>query len=163
LKRKLSVPLLTIVLSITVILSITSTTVNAQSAKKTSVEYIENARLLLKQVSVEYNNGNYAKADELASTAYLDNIEYVEADLNKNGHSEMVSDLEKMMVIDLRAMIKDRVPLTQIDSEISLIDAKLSEAVTVVPEFPLTVVFVVMGSMIASIVAFSRIKAARIM
>src|SRR5213594_2612679 len=119
-KQKIAGIILTIM--ILSIAPLTIQSVYSQDSKKTSVEYIENARVILKQVSVEYKNGNYTKAEELASTAYLENIEYVEADLNKNGHSEMVTDLEKLVVTDLRGMIRDRVPQAQVDSEISLID-----------------------------------------
>jgi hypothetical protein len=133
----------------------------AQGTSKTSVEYIENARALLKQASTEYKNGNYVKADELVSNAYLDNFEYVEADLNNNGHSQMVTEMEKLIVDDLRGMIKDRVPQAQLDSEISLIDSKLSQAIAVVPEFPMAASFAVMGSIIASVIIIGRIKGSR--
>ena len=156
-------PIIVLTIAVLCLGPLTFHSIYAQDSRKTSVEYIENARVILKQVSVEYKNGNYAKAEELAATAYLENIEYVEADLNKNGHSEMVTDLEKIMVTDLRGMIRDRVPQAQIDSEISLIDSKLSQAIAVVPEFPLAASFAVVGSMIAGIVAISRITGLRIL
>ena len=42
------------------------------------VDYLQNARDLLNQTSVEFNNSNYTGAEELANTAYLDNFEHVE-------------------------------------------------------------------------------------
>ena len=57
----------------------------------------------------------------------------------------MVSDIEKMMVDDLRGMIKKRAARDELDSEITSIDAKLSEAIALVPEFPLILVFCCYG------------------
>ena len=130
----------------------------AQQTKKTSVDYIENARSLLKQVSTEYKNGNYARAEELAGTAYLDNFEHVEADLQKQGQSELVEDLEKMMVTDLRGMIRDKVSQDQLDAQISDIDAKLSQAIAIVPEFPIGTTAIILSAIIGSMIVGMRIK-----
>ncbi|GEM_PF-332459 len=129
----------------------------SQNETKTSVEYIQNARSILKQVSIEYKNGNYNRSSDLAVSAYLDNIEYAEADLKNNGQSELVHQLETMMVTDLRDMIKNRVPQDQLDSEISAIDAKLTQAVAAVPEFPVGgVTLVLISAIVASIIALTR-------
>lgn len=47
------------------------------------VNYLENARNLLNQTSIEYKDGNFTGAEELVNTAYLDNFEHVEAELEK--------------------------------------------------------------------------------
>jgi hypothetical protein len=127
-----------------------------QQPEKSSVDYIENARSLLKQVSTEYKNGNYTKAEEIAGMAYLDNFEYAEADLQKHGQSALVSEIEKLMVTDLRGMIGNRVSQERLDAQISSIDAKLTQAIAVVPEFPLPLLAAMIG--IASVIGYSRIK-----
>src|SRR6476469_6810219 len=96
-----------------------------------SIDYTETARNLLNQVSTEYKKGNVSGAEELATRAYLDNFEYVEAPLEKKGGSEIMKQLEDMMRKDLREMIKDGVPYENLLSHISATDAKLDEAISI--------------------------------
>jgi hypothetical protein len=96
-----------------------------------SIVYTETARNLLNQVSTEYKKGNFSGADELATRAYLDNFEYVEAPLEKKGGSEIMKQLEGMMRKDLRGMIKDEVPYEKLLSHINATDMKLDEAVSI--------------------------------
>ena len=93
-----------------------------------SVIYTETARNLLNQVSIEYKKGNFSGAEELATRAYLDNFEYVEAPLEKKGASNIMKQLEDMMRKDLRSMIKDEVPFEILNSHINATNAKLAEA-----------------------------------
>lgn len=119
--------------------------------------YIENARELLKQASSEYQAGNYERADELVKEAYLDNFEYVEVPLEKNGAGELKEDIEESMRLDLRDMIKNRASQDDIDAKILEIDDKLSDAYAKVPEFPFGVMLSLV-SMIGIIVAVTRIR-----
>ena len=64
-----------------------------------SIVYIETARNLLNQVSTEYKKGNFSEAEELATRAYLDNFEYVEAPLEKKGGSEIMKQLQKIQIL----------------------------------------------------------------
>jgi hypothetical protein len=96
-----------------------------------SIVYTETARNLLNQVSTEYKKGNFSGAEELATRAYLDNFEYVEAPLEKNGGSEIMKQLEDMMRKDLREMIKDEVPYEKLLSHINATDMKLDEAISI--------------------------------
>ena len=96
-----------------------------------SIVYTETARNLLNQVSTEYKKGNFSGADELATRAYLDNFEYVEAALEKKGGSEIMKQLEGMMRIDLRGMIKDEVPYEKLLSHINATYTKLDEAISI--------------------------------
>ena len=96
-----------------------------------SVMYTETARNLLNQVSTEYKKGNFSGAEELATRAYLDNFEYVEAPLEKKGAGDIMKQLEDMMRKDLRSMIKDEVPLEKLDSHINATNAKLAEAIII--------------------------------
>lgn len=96
-----------------------------------SIVYVETARNLLNQVSSEYKKGNVSGAEELATRAYLDNFEYVEAPLEKKGGSEIMKQLEDMMRKDLREMIKDGVPYEKLLSHINATNTKLDEAISI--------------------------------
>jgi hypothetical protein len=96
-----------------------------------SIVYTETARNLLNRVSTEYKKGNFSGAEELATRAYLDNFEYVEAPLEKKGGSEIMKQLEGMMRKDLREMIKDEVPYEKLLSHINATDTKLDEAISI--------------------------------
>jgi hypothetical protein len=93
------------------------------------VDYLENARSLLNQTSVEYKNSNYTGAEELAIAAYLDNFEHVEEELeNKSSHAFM-EDIEHKMREELRDLIKDKVQQSELDIHVNATDAKLVEAI----------------------------------
>ena len=104
---------------------------NNTKTTDTSVIYTETARNLLNQVSTEYKKGNFSGAEELATRAYLDNFEYVEAPLEKKGAGDIMKQLEDMMRKDLRSMIKDEVPFEKLDSHINATNAKLAEAIII--------------------------------
>jgi len=93
------------------------------------IDYLQNARNLLKQTSVEYKNSNYTGAEELAIVAYLDNFEYVESELEKKGSHSLMQDIEHMMREELRDLIKNKANQTQLDMHINATDAKLLEAI----------------------------------
>ena len=96
------------------------------------VNYLETARSLLNQTSVEYKNGNLTGAEELADTAYLDNFEFVEDILEEKGSHSFMEDLEHMMREDLRELIKDKADQSDLDMHINATDAKLVEAIELV-------------------------------
>jgi hypothetical protein len=94
------------------------------------IDYLQNARNLLNQTSVEYKNSNYTGAEELAIVAYLDNFEYVESELEKKGSHSLMQDIEHMMREELRDLIKNKVNQSELDMHIDAIDAKLLEAIS---------------------------------
>ena len=96
------------------------------------VKYLETARSLLNQTSIEYKNGNLTGAEELADTAYLDNFEFVEDVLEEKGSHSFMEDLEHMMREDLRELIKDKTGQSDLDMHINATDAKLVEAIDLV-------------------------------
>ena len=104
---------------------------NNTKTTDTSVIYTETARNLLNQVSTEYKKGNFSGAEELATRAYLDNFEYVEAPLERKGAGDIMKQLEDMMRTDLRSMIKDEVPFEKLNSHINATNAKLAEAIII--------------------------------
>lgn len=93
------------------------------------IDYLQTARNLLNQTSVEYKNSNYTGAEELAIAAYLDNFEYVESELEKKGSHSLMQDIEHMMREELRDLIKNKVTRSELDMHISAADAKLLEAI----------------------------------
>lgn len=96
------------------------------------VNYLETARNLLNQTSVEYKNGNFTGAEELADAAYLDNFEHVEEELEEKGSHSFMENLEQMMREDLRQLIKDKAGQSDLDMHINATDAKLAEAIDLV-------------------------------
>ena len=93
------------------------------------IDYLQNARNLLKQTSAEYKNSNYTGAEELAIAAYLDNFEYVESELEKKGSHSLMQDIEHMMREELRDLIKNKANQAELDTHINATDAKLLEAI----------------------------------
>ena len=104
------------------------TTVTENESNK-YIDYLQNARNLLNQTSIEYKNSNYTGAEELAIVAYLDNFEYVESELEKKGSHSLVQEIEHMMREELRDLIKNKANQTELDMHINATDAKLLEAI----------------------------------
>jgi len=104
------------------------TTVTENESNK-YIDYLQNARNLLNQTSIEYKNSNYTGAEELAIVAYLDNFEYVESELEKKGSHSLMQEIEHMMREELRDLIKNKANQTELDMHINATDAKLLEAI----------------------------------
>ena len=104
------------------------TTVTENESNK-FIDYLQNARNLLNQTSIEYKNSNYTGAEELAIVAYLDNFEYVESKLEKKGSHSLMQDIEHMMREELRDLIINKANQTELDMHINATDAKLLEAI----------------------------------
>jgi hypothetical protein len=73
---------------------------------KTSTGIISKVRTLLNQTINEYRNKNYTGAQSLATSAYLDNFEFIEAPLDKHDKA-LKNETEIMLREQLRQMIKD--------------------------------------------------------
>jgi hypothetical protein len=104
-------------------------TAQSEDESNKFVDFLQNARDLLNQTSIEFKNSNYTGAEELANTAYLDNFEYVEHELEEKGSAGFMEDLEHMMREELRDLIQDKVDQTKLDLHINATDAKLLEAI----------------------------------
>ena len=111
--------------------SATTITTNNNNETTSTIKYIKTAAQLLGQVSTEYKNGNFSKADELATKAYLDNLEYVEPILEKHAAKNLMEEIEHMMRVEVRDMIKNKVPQDKLDLEVSSIRGKLLDAISV--------------------------------
>jgi hypothetical protein len=95
------------------------------------IKYAQTARELLNHTLAEYKKGNITGADELATSAYLDNFEYVEFPLIKKKSADLKEEIEKMMREDLRNMIKGKVPFEELNSHVNATDLKLVEAIQI--------------------------------
>lgn len=93
--------------------------------------YAQTARQLLNQTIVEFSRGNSTGAEELATEAYLDNSEYVEAALEEEGAANLKEQLEDMMHEELRDMVRNSASIEEIGSHINVTNAKLVEAISI--------------------------------
>jgi hypothetical protein len=94
------------------------------SSNITSLGYISKIRLLLDQTLTSYQSGNYAKAKELATTAYIDNFEFIEKPIGPT----LQHQGEDLLREKLRSQIDSKVPLEEIKSNIAQIDKLLDKS-----------------------------------
>jgi hypothetical protein len=94
----------------------------------TPIQFISKIRTILNQTIEAYNSQNYTGAEELATSAYLDNYEYVEAPLAEKDRP-LMETTEIMMREELRQMILDEVPNEELVSHIEGINNNLDRAV----------------------------------
>ena len=102
-----------------------------QSATTTNssnpLHLISNIRTLLNQTVDAVKNQNYTKALDIATTAYLDNFEYVEPPLLKV-NKVLKQDTEFMMRGDLRMSLQNHAPLADIQKLVKEININLNQA-----------------------------------
>ena len=75
-------------------------------------------RQLYEQTLSEIKNGNYDKAEELVIEAYLDNFEYLEADIEVV-NADLLHTMEINMREELRAMVKEKKSFEEIEAFIN--------------------------------------------
>jgi plastocyanin len=97
----------------------------AQQQKPT--EIISTVKTLLNQTIKEYRNQNFTGAQSLASSAYLDHFEFIEAPLEK--HDKVLKENTEIMLREqLRQSIKDKLPVESIQQLVSKINSNLNKA-----------------------------------
>jgi hypothetical protein len=96
-------------------------------------ELISNIREVLDQVVTEYSNQNFNQAESLATEAYLENYEYIEAPLAELDET-LMENTEVMLREELRQLIQDRAPLEEIQQQVDMINNNLDDANTLVME-----------------------------
>jgi hypothetical protein len=101
---------------------ITGITTSTESGK-----IISEIRTLLNQTIQEYKQQNYAEAEALATTAYLDNFEFIEAPLAEKDNTLMVNT-EIMLREQLRQLIQNKVSLEELQQHIDKINNNLDQA-----------------------------------
>ena len=94
------------------------------STNESSVDYISNIRSLLNQVTLAYSANDSIKAKELATTAYLDNFEYLEKPIGK----ELSDQGESLLREKLRTQIDSNASVEEIKQTISEINTVLDKA-----------------------------------
>ncbi len=105
----------------------TNITAGASSENKsniTSLGYIAKIRSLLNQTLTAYKSGNYAKAKELATTAYIDNFENIEKPIGP----ALKQQGEDLLREKLRHQIYLKDPIEQIKSNIEQINKLLNKS-----------------------------------
>jgi plastocyanin len=94
--------------------------------QKTPKEIISTVKTLLNQTINEYRNQNFTGAQGLASSAYLDNYEFIEAPLDK--HDKALNENTEIMLREqLRQMIKDKSPIENVQQLINHINSNLDK------------------------------------
>ena len=92
---------------------------------------------LYSQAKIELNDNNYAKAEELVTSAYLDNFEFLESDIGKSDQS-LLEKMEVNMRDQIREMIQEKKSsqdiITFIDGSI-LEDLKKSKRLLTIAEY----------------------------
>ena len=105
----------------------TNITTGASSENKsnmTSLGYITKIRSLLNQTLTAYKSGNYVKAKELATTAYIDNFENIEKPIGP----ALKQQGEDLLREKLRHQIYLKDPIEQIKSNIDQINKLLDKS-----------------------------------
>ena len=118
------------------------------------LDYVETIKTLLADAKSEYRQGNADLALSYATKAYLDNYEFLEGPLIEAGERELMEEVEILMRVELRQMMRDGAPVSEVDEQIDLILIKMDTVEMIVPEFG-AVVMVVLVSAVAALVAVS--------
>jgi hypothetical protein len=118
--------------------------------------YIDQINELLGQVVDEYNAGNAQEARALAIEAYLDNYEFIEADIAEEDRP-LMEKIEIDMRVELVQMIDAGAPASEVEAHVEQIrsDLEVARAVTT-PEFPVAALAASLG--IAGTIAYARIR-----
>ncbi|MBM2851622.1 MAG: hypothetical protein HW420_169 [Candidatus Nitrosotenuis sp.] len=90
------------------------------------IDTIKNIESLLDQVSSKYKSGDKDTAFSLASTAYLENYEYIEGTIASKDRL-LMEKIELMLRVDLRNLIKNESPQTDVDDKIDSIKDELEK------------------------------------
>ncbi|MGI0041326.1 MAG: PEFG-CTERM sorting domain-containing protein [Nitrosopumilaceae archaeon] len=105
-----------------------------ESEEKELTNYVTNVRTLLTEAKEEYAKGETGEALGLATKAYLDNFEYLESAVGAQD-PELNEEIETMMRVELRDMIKNGAPESEVSAQIDKILLKMDEVAVIVPEF----------------------------
>jgi hypothetical protein len=90
-------------------------------------EIISEIRALLNQTIQAFKQQNYAEAEALATTAYLDNYEFIEAPLAEKDNA-LMENTEVMLREQLRQLIQNRVSIEELQQHIDKINSNLDKA-----------------------------------
>ena len=116
-----------IIHEISEITGISEETLSSQTAGTESKEIISEIRSLLNQTVEAYRQQNYAEAEALATTAYLDNFEFIEAPLAEKDEA-LMENTEIMLREQLRQLIQNKVSPEELQLHIDKINSNLDKA-----------------------------------
>lgn len=118
--------------------------------------YIDRIGELLDESVEQYKTGNAQQARALAVEAYLENYEFIEADIAQDDR-ELMEQIETELRIDLVEMIDDGRPASEVAAQVDKIKTDLETARAVVtPEFPIAAIVASLG--IAGTIAYGRLR-----
>ena len=118
--------------------------------------YIDQIKELLDESLEQYEAGNAAEARALAIEAYLDNYEFIEADIAVEDQG-LMEQIEVDMRFELVKMIDDGRSASEVSAHVDQIKTDLETARAVVtPEFPVAAIVASLG--IAGTIAYGRIR-----
>ena len=109
------------------ITGISKESLGGQTAGTESGKIISEIRSLLNQTVEAYRQQNYAEAEALATTAYLDNFEFIEAPLAEKDEA-LMENTEVMLREQLRQLIQNKVSLEEVQQHIDKIKINLDKA-----------------------------------
>jgi hypothetical protein len=101
-----------------------NSTASTANEGKSSQDYISNIRSLLNQTISAYSANDTVKANEVATAAYLDNFEHIEASIGE----ELSGQGEELLRERLRDQINSNAPLDSIRQTVNEINMVLNEA-----------------------------------
>ena len=116
-----------IIHEISEITGISETGLGGQGADTESGEIISEIRSLLNQTVETYNQQNYAEAEALATTAYIDNFEFIEAPLAEKDEA-LMENTEVMLREQLRQLIQNKNSVEELQQHIGKINSNLDKA-----------------------------------
>jgi hypothetical protein len=116
-----------IIHEISEITGISEAGLGGQGADTESGEIISEIRSLLNQTVEAYNQQNYAEAEALATTAYIDNFEFIEAPLAEKDQA-LMENTEVMLREQLRQFIQNKVSAEELQQHIDKINSNLEKA-----------------------------------
>ena len=105
------------------------------SDEDTLLTYVDNINMLLEEARKEYNAGNSDLALSHVTKAYLNNYEFLEVPLMEAGERELMEKVEVMMRQELRDMIKQGAPASEVSDQIDAILVEMETVAVIVPEF----------------------------
>jgi hypothetical protein len=108
---------------------------DTQETQRQPVKIIEDIQVLLNKILNEYKAQNYTRAEELATVAYLENYEYVEAPLAEK-NEELMEETEIMLREDLSTAIEERAPVEQVQQLMNNVNGNLDRAKQLFLETP---------------------------
>src|ERR671911_350678 len=116
-----------IIHEISEITGVSEESLGGQAAGTEPGEIISEIRSLLNQTVEAYRQQNYAEAEALATTAYLDNFEFIEAPLAEKDEA-LMENTEVMLREQLRQLIQNKVSLEELQQYIDKINNNLDKA-----------------------------------